>query len=133
MPRFFIAVLLLAVAATAFAAPVPASMQGIWAKHGRCDLMAERLTITADAAGYGKGPFSKVTFDPKYGAIEWEDLHSVDNFVIGRRPSVLIHNTQGFGMPGEEGMARCGRKLVRAQWLPPDIREDRNSSEKVRP
>src|SRR5579862_1412 len=41
--------------------PAPPDMRGTWAKHGRCDRLSERLTITAHAARYGRKPFRTVT------------------------------------------------------------------------
>ena len=102
---------------TSAGAAVPANMQGIWGKYGRCDLLADRLTVTRQSAGWGKGPVHRVRYDD--GAIFWDQEYVVDNFVIGRTPDVLIHNTQGFHMPGEEGYARCGTNLVRLPWPPP--------------
>ena len=97
---------------------VPLNMQGTWGRHGRCDLVSERLTITAHRAGSGKGQFSPVKYDPQFEAIYWAEEGVVDNFVMGRTPDVLVHNTHGFHMPGEEGYARCGTKLKRVAWPP---------------
>jgi hypothetical protein len=105
-------------AAASAAASVPISMQGTWGKHGRCDLLRERLTITRDTAGWGKGPFRRVQYDPQSDAISWSEEGIVDDFVIGRTPNVLIHETQGPSMPGEEGYTRCDRKLKRRPWPP---------------
>ncbi|HWA60714.1 MAG TPA: hypothetical protein VG939_05035 [Caulobacteraceae bacterium] len=97
---------------------VPATMQGVWGKHGRCDALATRLTITARTAGWGRGPFARVTYDPEFGAVFWAEPGTADNFVLGRTTDVLVHNTQGFHVPGEEGYARCGRRLTRRPWPP---------------
>jgi hypothetical protein len=59
-----------------------------------------------------------VDYDPQFRAISWAKEGSVDNFVIGRNPNVLVHNTQGFHMPGEEGYARCVRHFSRMPWPP---------------
>ena len=99
--------------------PVPVAMRGVWAKHGRCDLLGERLTITDHTARYGDGPSANVYYDPTFQpAIYWSEEGVVDNFVLGRTPDILIHNTQGFDMPGEEAMARCPAKLVKVHWPP---------------
>jgi uncharacterized protein YecT (DUF1311 family) len=105
--------------------PAPASMQGIWAEHGRCDIIAERLTITAHAARYGNQPFAKIIYDAENSAIEWAEEGVVDNYVSGRSQDVLIHNTQGFHMPGERGMARCGPRLIRVPWPSVEATEGR--------
>ena len=97
---------------------VPVNLQGVWGKHGRCDVGMERLTITAHTAGWGKGPFDAVQYDPQFGAISWGEEGIVDNFVVGRTPDTLVHNTQGFHMPGEEGYARCGPSMTRVPWPP---------------
>lgn len=99
-------------------ATVPLNMQGTWGRHGRCDLVSERLTITARRAGSGKGQFSLVKYDPQFESIYWAEEGVVDNFVMGRTRDVLVHNTQGFHMPGEEGYARCDTKLKRVTWPP---------------
>lgn len=104
--------------ARAAATDVPVNMQGVWGKHGRCDVGSERLTITAHAAGWGKGPFDAVQYDPQFGTISWAEEGIVDNFVVGRTPDILVHNTQGFHMPGEEGYARCGPNMTRVPWPP---------------
>ena len=61
---------------------------------------------------------SPVRYDPRFEAIYWAEEGVIDNFVMGRTPHVLVHNTQGFHMPGEEGYARCGTTLKRVA-LPP--------------
>ena len=108
--------------ATIVAAPaevaVPANMQGTWGRHGRCDLLAERLTITRDSAGWGRGPFHRIDYDPQFEAIFCEEEGVVDNFVMGRTNDLLVLNTQGFHMPGEEGYLRCGKSHKRATWPP---------------
>lgn len=104
--------------ANAGSTDVPVSMHGVWGKHGRCDVEAARLTITADTAGWGKGPFGKVEYDPQFKDIYWAEEGVVDNFVVGRTSDILVHNTQGFHMSGEEGYARCGPKMARVSWPP---------------
>jgi hypothetical protein len=104
--------------ANALSVEVPTGMQGVWGKHGRCDIASERLTITAHTAGWANGTPGKVDYDPQFKAVSWVEEYAVDNFVMGRAPNILIHNTQGFDMPGEEGYARCGPKLTRMPWPP---------------
>lgn len=102
--------------ADAHGVEVPANMQGVWGKRGRCDVASDRLTITAHTAGWASGTAGKVDYDPRFQAVSWVEEGVVDNFVMGRAPNILIHNTQGFHMPGEEGYARCGPKLSRVPW-----------------
>ena len=109
----------IASAAAAAATPVPAKMQGVWGKNGRCDRLKDRLTITAHRAGWGKGPFDPVDFDtvdPRH-AIHWSDDRSVDNFTFGANQNFLIHHLEGFGsaLPSD-AYARCGRKMVRVAF-----------------
>lgn len=97
---------------------VPANMRGVWGKHGRCDVPADRLTITSNRAGWGNGPFRPVDYSTDDHAIGWTVEGNVDNFVMGRTPNVLVHNTQGFHMPGEEGYTRCAADRHRMPWPP---------------
>jgi hypothetical protein len=97
-------------------AQVPATMLGVWGKHGRCDVVADRLTIKPDRAGWGRGPFQPVDFDVNLQALNWVEEGEVDNFVMGAKPNVLVHNTLGFHMSGEEGYLRCGRGYRRLSW-----------------
>ena len=99
-------------------AAIPASMRGVWGKHGRCDVEADRLTITGNSAGWGKGPFAPIDYDAAEQAIGWTEEGNVDNFVLGRLPNVLVHNTQGFHMAGEEGYVRCAQPWRRMPWQP---------------
>jgi len=120
--KWIVGILTFLVAATCVettaGATVPPNMQGTWGRHGRCDLLAERLTITAHKARWGNGSFHRVEYDEQDGAIGWVEEGVVDNFVMGRNADILIHNTQGFHMPGEQGYARCGPKLKRVPWPP---------------
>ena len=111
--------LALTTAATA-PTPVPIAMQGTWGKHGRCDVLADRLTITRHTAGWGKGPFDRIYYDPQseVPTIYWDEEGVVDNFVMGRTRNLLVHNTLGSHMPGEEGYARCGPGHKRVAWPP---------------
>lgn len=118
MKLLALGVAILAAQAVPASAEVPANMRGVWGKHGRCDVAAQRLTITAHTAGWGKGPFSAVEYDPTSRAVSWREEGAVDDFVIGRAPNILIHNTQGEHMPGEQGYLRCGKALKRVPWPP---------------
>jgi hypothetical protein len=99
-------------------AKVPTNMRGTWGRHGRCDLPAERLIITANTARFATGDLGRVHYDPDDKAIFWDEEYNVDNFVLGGVPDVLVHNTQGFHMPGEEGYSRCDKRLDRKPWPP---------------
>ena len=114
---------LLTAAGAASAQPpsaVPTDMQGVWGRHGRCDVAADRLTVTAHTAGWGNGKAGRVYYDATMDAVMWQQEGVVDNFVRSSTPAILIHNTQGFDMPGEDGYARCGRNLARVPWPVPD-------------
>lgn len=103
--------------ASAHITAAPTAMRGTWGKNGRCDKLAERLTITRHTAGWGKGPFFRIYFDAQSGpTIFWDQEGVVDNFVMGGTKDVLVHNTEGFGMPGQEGYARCGPRNKRVAW-----------------
>ena len=97
---------------------VPLNMRGVWGKHGRCDVAAQRLTISARTVGWVNGPLAAVEYDPHDKVIFWAEEGNVDNFVIGRTPDILVHNTQGFDMPGGEGYLRCGPTMARVSWPP---------------
>ena len=97
---------------------VPLSMQGVWARHGHCDVLAERLAIKSHIAGWGRGPYSRIYYSPESAAIFWDEEGVVDNFVAGRRPETLVHNTQGFDMPGKVELVRCGRHLTQVPGRP---------------
>lgn len=115
----FVAIALVAAEAAPADASVPPNMRGIWGKHGRCDVLADRLTLTREAAGWGKGPLRRVRYNGQSEAIFWNEEYAVDNFVIGRTTDILVHNTQGFHMSGEEGYARCTHQNKRMPWPPP--------------
>lgn len=95
---------------------VPDDMQGVWGKHGRCDISTDRLTISDHNARWGSEPFRPITFDDEQQSIYWDEEGVVDNFVRGQTRNVLVHNAQGFGMPGEEGYARCINGVRRVAW-----------------
>lgn len=113
---FSVALTIVAVATTP--TTVPIDMQGEWGKHGRCDIAADRLTITVGSAGWGQGPLRAVEFDAELQSLHWKEEGVVDNFVRGKSKNVIVHNTQGFGMSGEQGYARCGKGLHRVSWPP---------------
>ena len=98
--------------------PVPPAMLGTWGRHGRCDLLSERLSVTRQKVGWGKGPFRAVEYDTHSQAIAWREEGVVDDFVIGRSSNILVHETQGPSMPGEEGYARCAKGHKRVHWPP---------------
>ena len=98
------------------AALVPAKLQGVWGEHGRCDRLSDRLTITAHRAGWGKGPFDRVHYDPEDPAIHYDEEGVASNFEMGPWPNVLYFNPEGFHMPGSKLYVRCDRKWVRLPW-----------------
>jgi hypothetical protein len=126
MERFILAAPLILICSAALAddrrlhpaGDVPASMQGTWGKNGRCDVPPDRLTITSTIAGWAEGYSGAVTYSADERAIHWDEEYETDNFVPGAHPDVIVHNTQGFHMPGQVGYARCGPDLARVPWPP---------------
>jgi hypothetical protein len=108
-----------AASSSASATAVPHQLQGTWARHGRCDVPAERLVITSQRARFGKSPFRRVEYDASSQSISWDEEGVVSDFVVGRTPDVLVYETEGPNMPGEVGYARCGHGLRRVSWPPP--------------
>jgi hypothetical protein len=108
----------LSMASAAVAEPVPKAMQGVWGKNGHCDRLADRLTITAHRAGWGKGPFMSIELDVEDPdrPISWTQDGNVDYFVFGRSRNFLIHHLEGRGsaLPAD-WYERC----VRNQKLAP--------------
>lgn len=93
-------------------APIPAAILGVWALDGRCDNVDDRLAITPGLAQWGSNPPAPIDYFPKDGpdgaaALHWTEEGVVDNFVYDAGHDVLIHNTQGYGMPGAERFDRC--------------------------
>lgn len=97
---------------------VPPALQGVWEKEGRCDVEADRLTISSDTAGWGRGPFNPVHYAPDDRTVYWVAEYNTDNFQSGGTPHRLLYNSQGFNMPGRQGYGRCGVDLSRLPWSP---------------
>ncbi len=91
-------------------ARVPSTMIGTWA-HGSCSDPASRLRITAATAALGTGKPAAIYYDANDGgshaALHWRQEYNVDNFVYVRETKRIVHNTQGFGMPGAVVYKRC--------------------------
>lgn len=94
------------------AVPIPAAILGVWALDGRCDNADDRLAITQGLAQWGSNPPAPIDYFLNDGpageaALHWAEEGIVDNFVYDKSQDVLIHNTQGYGMPGAERFVRC--------------------------
>lgn len=102
---------LLAALVAAASAAVPSSMIGIWSS-GRCSDEGSRLVITATTAKLGTNPAEPIVYYPNddgngHGAIHWKEEGNVDNFVYVTATKKILHNTQGYHMPGAVLYARC--------------------------
>jgi hypothetical protein len=102
-------------AASAGTARVPAVMLGTWA-HGSCAAQGNRLVITPSTAKLGTGKAAAVVYRPDdqgpgRGALHWNEEYVVDNFVYDSTQKAIVHNTQGFGMPGQMLYKRCPAAL----------------------
>lgn len=90
---------------------VPPVFLGTWA-HGSCANVADRLVIGPATARFNTMRPAAIYYDSfgdgaGHGAIHWDREYVVDNFVYVRENDVLIHNTQGFHMPGAVRYKRC--------------------------
>lgn len=89
---------------------VPANMRGRWA-HGSCAIAANRLIVTRKTAKLGIAKPAAIYYDPGAGgqgaAIHWNQEYVVDNFVYAPSLNAIVHNTQGFGMPGAVLYKKC--------------------------
>jgi hypothetical protein len=95
-------------------AAVPDDFRGNWALGGRCDRPSARLVITGSSISFAGAPPRSVTFfehDSPSGesALHWSEEGEVDNFVLRHDPTTIVHNTQGYGMPGAEIFKPCPR------------------------
>jgi hypothetical protein len=102
---------LLAALILAAAPAVPSAMIGTWSS-GRCSDPSSLLVITATTAKLGKNPAEPVVYYPNddgsgHGAIHWKQEGNVDNFVYLAATKKIVHNTQGYHMPGAVLYARC--------------------------
>ena len=91
---------------------IPARMLGLWA-HGPCSVASDQLFISAQTARLGTGKPAAIYYDPGEGgqgaAIHWQQEYVVDNFVYANALNAIVHNTQGFGMPGAVLYKKCPR------------------------
>ena len=93
------------------AAAVPSNMIGAWSS-GRCSDQSSRLVITATTAKLGKSPARKIVYYPNddgagHGAVHWQQEGNVDNFIYVSATKKIVHNVQGYHMPGAVLYARC--------------------------
>ncbi|MDQ2858312.1 MAG: hypothetical protein M3R53_06630 [Candidatus Eremiobacteraeota bacterium] len=101
----------------ATAPPVPRAYLGAWA-HGSCAKLDDRLVITATSAHFSTMRPENIYFDAsrdggEFGAVHWRREGDVDNFVYLEANDMLVHNTQGFHMPGVVAYKRCGPRPPR--------------------
>jgi hypothetical protein len=97
--------------ADADSASVPAAMIGTWA-HGSCASAANRLVVTATTAALGATTPQPIVYEaddagPGRGAIHFQGEGSVDNFVYVAQSKTIVHNAQGYHMPGQVVYKRC--------------------------
>jgi hypothetical protein len=102
---------LVAILLAAVAAAVPSNMIGTWSS-GRCSQQSSRLVITATTAKLGTSRAQKIVYCPNddgagHGAIHWQQEGNVDNFVYVSATKKIVHNVQGYHMPGAVLYARC--------------------------
>jgi len=94
------------------AAPVPKVMLGYWSSTPSCTDRAAQLRVTATTAQVGNGPEQPIVYYPNdaargQGAIHWRAEGNVDNFVYNAASHTIIHNGQGYHMPGRTSYHRC--------------------------
>ncbi len=92
-------------------ATIPHAMLGTWA-HGKCDDPAARLVIAAKTATLGIGKPASIYYAPNddengHGAIHWSQEGVVDNFVFLPSENEIVHNAQGYHMPGAVLYKHC--------------------------
>ncbi len=102
--------------------PVPTAFIGTWAREGNCAMPEQRVAITAEVASVGtEEPVPVVYYadddttghkpfpgDDGHGALLLAEEGNADNFVYDAEHDVLIHNTQGYNIPGgAELLKRC--------------------------
>ena len=113
--RQLICLALIAAASGGAAEPaVPKAYRGVWARDGQCQSARNRLVLRDSTAQLGRGapmPVILVPHDSPAGedALHWAGEGNVDNFVLRRKPDAVVHNGQGYGMPGAELFRRCSR------------------------
>jgi hypothetical protein len=104
-------IVLLSVLLAAGSPAVPSDMLGTWST-GSCTDSSKLLVITATTAKMGTEPAAAIVYvpddaGPGNGAIHWKEEGSVDNFVYVPEVKKLVHNTQGYGMPGKVAYVHC--------------------------
>jgi hypothetical protein len=115
--RTYVAAAVLAVTAcapgaAATAPQVPAKMIGTWAKGGQCTVASSRLVIAKTTVTLGTAKPQKIVYVPNddgagHGAIHWAQEGNVDNFVYAAGKDAIVHNVQGYHMPGAVLYQRC--------------------------
>ena len=95
-------------------APVPRAMLGTWS-DGACGKPGTRLVIGPKVARLAGGrPMPIVYYSDDdgagHGAIHWRGEGNVDNFVYLPASRRIVHNTQGYHMPGQILYQRCSAK-----------------------
>jgi hypothetical protein len=96
-------------------APVPPAMLGTWT-HASCSTQSALLAIGPKVAQLGTGrpmPIVYIANDDGAGngAIHWRQEGNVDNFVYVAESKRIVHNTQGYHMPGQVVYTRCSGRM----------------------
>jgi hypothetical protein len=96
-------------------APVPPAMLGTWT-HASCSTKSALLAIGPKVAQLGTGrpmPIVYIANDDGAGngAIHWRQEGNVDNFVYVAESKRIVHNTQGYHMPGQVVYTRCSGRM----------------------
>jgi hypothetical protein len=95
---------------------VPSVWLGTW-NSAHCGQSDTALVIRPTTARLGTGHFAPVHYIPDDdrqghgGAIHWDQEYEVDNFVYRGNVDKIVHNTQGYGMPGQVVFTRCSVRL----------------------
>lgn len=115
MPVLLALAVLLAAIPVPKTAPVPKAMLGTWSDSGCSGKSGTRLIIgpkVARLAGAHPMPIVYYVDDDGagHGAIHWREEGNVDNFVYVPATKRIVHNTQGYHMPGQIIYQRCSLK-----------------------
>jgi hypothetical protein len=91
--------------------PVPKPMLGTWSS-GACATKSAQLVIGPKVARLGTGNPMPIVYYANddgagNGAIHWREEGNVDNFVYVAAGTRIVHNTQGYHMPGQVVYKRC--------------------------
>jgi hypothetical protein len=102
---------LLAILLAASSNSIPTAMLGTWSM-GSCSDSSKLLVITPSTVQMATDPAAAVVYYPDdagagNGAIHWKEEGSVDNFVYVPSTNKIVHNTQGYGMPGAVAYSHC--------------------------